>query len=154
MTGPSATFTGTSTLIVHALEVEVPIDPPQPRHRVAEHAVVRSRVILLYIARVVVVEQVVHRQSEAKLNTMAVKLEIHWILLFRIERREREAGMHVEDGDEVVFVGQREYSPEQPTVRSIGQERAVLVRAESAGSTSHCRRYMIAAVNAYIEGVG
>ena len=107
---------------------------------------------------------------------MSVKLEIHWILQFRIdrekcrkaprlvfwteilpflvERREREAGMHVEDGDEVVFVVQREYSPEQPTVRSIGRKRAVLVRAESAGSTSHCRRYMIAAVNAYIEGVG
>ena len=84
------------------------------------------------------IEDVVHRQAETKLNAVAVELEVDRILQLGVEREEgREtsrlvlrteilpvlvesgegkSGVHVEDGDKVEFVGKRKNSPEQAAI--------------------------------------
>lgn len=74
------------------LEAEISVNPPEPRHGVVERAIERGGEVLLHIARITVVEDVVHRQSGSKLDAMAAKCEIHRILKLRVEADEgREA---------------------------------------------------------------
>ena len=68
------------------LEVEISVDPPQPGDRVVERPIQGRREVLLDVARIEMVEHVVYGQPCAKLDAMAVELEVNWILKFCVER--------------------------------------------------------------------
>jgi len=54
---------------------------------VIEHSVTR-RLLLLNVTRIIVIEQVVSGEPEAKLDTVPVKLEVHRLLQFCVEGQE------------------------------------------------------------------
>jgi hypothetical protein len=135
-----------------ASEVEVAVDAPETADGVVEDAVVGRGEILLDVAGIVVVGDVDDFQAAEKLDAMTAKSEIERILEFEIEARKggktagfvagadvvpvfvelgiREAGVNVEDGNELEFVGEANDAPEEHAVRSVTGKRAILIGAD------------------------
>ena len=113
---------------------------------------VRGGVVLLDVARVEVVEHVIHRQPRTELNSVATKREVNGVLDLRvqsqqcrqtscvilcankipvlIEPRERKTRVHVQYWNKIKLVRQPDHGPEKPTVRRIRRKRAILIRPD------------------------
>ena len=133
------------------LEVEVAVYAPEAADGVVEDAVIGRREILLNVAGIVVIGDVDDLEAAEELDAVVVEFEVEGILEFQIEAGERgkaagfiaganvipvfiepgigEAGVDVENGNQLEFVGEADNAPEEDAIGRVTGKRAVLIGA-------------------------
>ena len=69
-------------------EIEITVDTKEPAYRIVESTIIRGSVVLLHIARVEVVQHVIHAKTCPELYAVIPEREVHRVLKLGVEGQE------------------------------------------------------------------